>query len=178
MNDFRVHMPREYVARPGVGPRTFNTYMLGPAADRGGANGDITILAGGSMTTATAKFAIQQISPGRLLITCNGGLSWEDRDVLAAGVEQHLPPARPVSGVVMDMAAVEYVNSAGLGALFQLLNVVKHRGGKVAFANVAPRLLSLFRTVGLDRSSEVCDTVEQAVGGFSANPAAGRTDGM
>lgn len=120
------------------------------------------------MHAGLTKFSIQPHSVGAVVVVCHGGLSWEDRDVLAAGIEQHLP-ASHCTGVVMDLAEVEYVNSAGIGALFQLVQSLKRRGGKVVFANTAPRLLALFRMVGLDRAADSAATVEDAVALLSSN---------
>jgi len=43
------------------------------------------------------------------------------------------------------------VNSAGLGALFQVAQRIRSRGGQLAFANVPPAIQRLLATVGMSR---------------------------
>lgn len=109
------------------------------------------------------KFELREISPTCLLLTCAGGLSWEDRDVLANEVAHFLEPRPALTGVVLDLAAVQFVNSAGLGALFQLIRRVRERGGRVVFANVPPTLLRMFHAVGIDRMAGIGADVKAAV---------------
>ncbi len=115
------------------------------------------------MQDTRVKLNIQEAGPGCLVLTCNGGLSWDDRELLAANVEQYLGAQRQITGAVMDMAAVEFVNSAGLGALFQLVDRLRLRGGRVIFARVPPTLVRLFRTVGLERITGLADDVGAAL---------------
>lgn len=115
------------------------------------------------MQGAASKFEVRESGTGCLVLTCNGGLSWEDRELLATSVEQCLNHHQRFVGVVLDMAAVTFVNSAGLGALFQLLQRVRGRGGRIIFANLPPALARLFRTVGLDRLAETTDGVNSAL---------------
>jgi anti-anti-sigma factor len=97
------------------------------------------------------KFELREAGPGCLVLTCHGGLSWEDRELLAASVEQYLTGRDTVHGLVLDMAAVEFVNSAGLGALFQLIQRLRGRGARLAFANVPPTIHRVLMTVGMVR---------------------------
>ncbi len=118
---------------------------------------------GGDMQQSMTKIEVHEAAPGVLVLTCHGGLSWEDRDQLSECVHGHFRGTEPPAGVVMDLEDVEYVNSAGLGALFQLCRLLRNRGGTLAFANASDALVRLFRTIGLDRLAQVSDTVEEAV---------------
>jgi anti-anti-sigma factor len=109
------------------------------------------------------KFELREINPTCLLLTCAGGLSWEDRDVLANEVEHYLQPRPALTGVVLDLAAVQFVNSAGLGALFQLIRRVRERHGRLVFANVPPTLLRMFAAVGIDRMAGIGTDVKAAL---------------
>lgn len=115
------------------------------------------------MQQSTTKIEVHKAAPGVLVLTCHGGLSWEDRDQLSECVHGHFRGTEAPAGVVMDLEDVEYVNSAGLGALFQLCRLLRNRGGTLAFANASDALVRLFRTIGLDRMALVSDTVEEAV---------------
>ena len=65
---------------------------------------------------------------------------------------------------------VEFVNSAGLGALFQLVQRLRQRGGMLALANVPPNLVRLFRAVGLARVARISDSVESALDLLESSP--------
>ena len=115
------------------------------------------------MHSPGTKFELREINPACLLLTCAGGLSWEDRDVLANEVEHYLQPRPALTGVVLDLAAVQFVNSAGLGALFQLIRRIRERGGQLVFANVPPTLLRMFNAVGIDRITSIATDVNAAM---------------
>jgi len=112
---------------------------------------------------ALMKFELREASPNCVVVTCRGGLSWEDRELLAANVEQYLAGREDGLDVVMDMGGVEFVNSAGLGALFQLVQRLRSRRGQLAFANIPPSIRRLLTTVGMERLSKFADTVSDAI---------------
>ncbi|MCH8806744.1 MAG: STAS domain-containing protein [Planctomycetes bacterium] len=122
------------------------------------------------MRENAVKFEMREAGPGRLVLTATGGLSWEDRELLAASVEEHFAGRDSIQGVVMDLARVEFVNSAGLGALFQLVQRLRQRGGTLALANVPPTLVRLFRAVGLARVARIGDSVESALDLLECSP--------
>lgn len=124
------------------------------------------------MQDSTVKFEVREVAKGCLVINCHGGLSWEDRDLLTEGVRKNLDPHGPISGVVLDLAQIEFINSAGVGALFQLLNFLRCRGGRLAFVNVSPPIMRLFRTVGLNRSAAIGESLDDALESLvaAANP--------
>lgn len=143
----------------------------GLSTDRGDPYGTYMASASGELMRENAvKFELRDAGPGRLVLTATGGLSWEDRELLAASVEEHFGGRDTVQGVVMDLARVEFVNSAGLGALFQLVQRLRQRGGTLALANVPPNLIRLFRAVGLARVARIGDSVENALDLLESSP--------
>ena len=117
----------------------------------------------GAKSGTLMKFELREATPGYLVLTCRGGLSWEDRELLAASVEQHLVGGNNLHGLVLDMSGVEFVNSAGLGALFQLIQRLRGRGGSLAFAGVPPTIGRLLTTVGMERLAEFGQDVPEAL---------------
>ncbi|MFH1747600.1 MAG: STAS domain-containing protein [Planctomycetota bacterium] len=122
------------------------------------------------------KFELREAGPGYLVLTCRGGLSWEDRELLTVSVEQHLAERPVIHGLVLDMSNVEFVNSAGLGALFQLIQRLRERGGQLAFAHVPPTLRRLFSAVGLDRVVTFGDDISMALQALSESTPRIETD--
>lgn len=108
-------------------------------------------------------FELREASPEAIVLTCRGSLSWQQRDQLAANVADYLAPRQSMRGLVLDMGAVDFVNSAGLGALFQVAREVRSRGGEVVFANVTPIIHRLLTTVGMLRVAHCERDVDDAV---------------
>ena len=97
----------------------------------------------------------------RLLITCSGDIGWDDRDELVKKIRNAVGEKQEPH-LVMDLEAVDFVNSAGLGALIQVLKFLGEREGKLVMAKVPPNLLNLFTTVRFDRLIHFADTLEEA----------------
>lgn len=70
------------------------------------------------------------------------------------------------SEVVVDLSAVGFLDSSGLGALVWGLKKAKARGGWVRLVVVEPRVHRMFELTGLDRTFQIFDTISlaQAVG--------------
>ena len=64
--------------------------------------------------------------------------------------------------IVMDMAALEFIDSSGLGALIAGLKALGGRG-EIVLCGITPRLLSLFQLTHVDKLFHIFDNVEEAV---------------
>jgi len=65
--------------------------------------------------------------------------------------------------VVVDMAQVSMVDSAGLGVLIALLKQVGERGGDLRLANIQKRVRMVFEITRTHRIFGIFDSVEEAV---------------
>jgi anti-sigma B factor antagonist len=70
--------------------------------------------------------------------------------------------------LVIDMSAVPFVDSAGLGALIGGIRRARELGGDVAVCCNRPTLTRLLRTTGFDRIVTVTETVEEAAAALEA----------
>jgi anti-anti-sigma factor len=70
------------------------------------------------------------------------------------------------NAVVVNLDAVSYIDSDGLGVLVGIHTSVKNRGGKVRLAGVNPVIMDLFRLAKLLDVFEVHESVDQAVKAF------------
>jgi anti-sigma B factor antagonist len=75
------------------------------------------------------------------------------------------------SRLLIDLSAVSFVDSAGLGALIGGIRRTRELGGDVAVACNRPTLIKLLRTTGFDRIVTVADTVEEAAAALGKQPA-------
>ncbi len=67
---------------------------------------------------------------------------------------------------VLDLAVVEFLASACLGALVGFMQDVEHVRGKIALVNCQDNVAFLFRVTRLDQVFELFDDVKDAVASF------------
>jgi len=65
-------------------------------------------------------------------------------------------------GVVLDLSAVTFIDSAGLGALVGTIRRQRERGVAVAVCSSRPRLNRLLATIGFDRIVPIADSRAEA----------------
>jgi anti-sigma B factor antagonist len=75
---------------------------------------------------------------------------------------QALADVASADRLVIDLSAVPFVDSAGLGALIGGIRRTRELGGQVAVACSRPTLVRLLRTTGFDRIVTVAETVAEA----------------
>ena len=72
---------------------------------------------------------------------------------------------------VFDLQAVEFLASACLGMLVELMREVEPMRGKIALANANPNVALLFQVTKLDNVLGLFDDIEEAVDSFSKQDA-------
>ena len=65
--------------------------------------------------------------------------------------------------VVVDLDQLTLIDSSGVGVLISLFKRVRSGGGQVCFAGVQAQPKEVFRLLRLDRSLDICATVEDAL---------------
>ncbi len=65
--------------------------------------------------------------------------------------------------IVVDLDAVEFMDSTGLGVLVGRLKLVRNRSGWLRLVCTKERVLKVFGITGLDRVFTIADSVEAAV---------------
>jgi len=70
--------------------------------------------------------------------------------------------------IVLDLSAVEYVDSTGLGIIARCYSRVKQAQGSMRLAGVGGKLLQIFHSTRLDVVLDFYPTVEVACQGFAA----------
>lgn len=65
--------------------------------------------------------------------------------------------------IVVDLEAVDFIDSTGLGVLISGLKRVRTHGGEFALVCTEPRILKVFEITGLVQVFPVHETVDQAV---------------
>jgi anti-sigma B factor antagonist len=92
---------------------------------------------------------------GPATVAINGSITAETAGVLTESLLGCLE-TRPVN-VVVDMAAVSYVASPGIGALVSFLRKVKGANGSMVLRGLQPPVLELFRMTHLDKVFDIAE---------------------
>ncbi|MEG3968708.1 STAS domain-containing protein [Microcoleus sp. T2B6] len=64
---------------------------------------------------------------------------------------------------VIDMAAVDFIDSSGLCALVGGLNAARHRGCRLVICNLSATVRLIFEITQLDQLFEIFDSFEQVI---------------
>ncbi len=68
--------------------------------------------------------------------------------------------------VVVDLAALEYIDSTGVGVLISLFKRVRMLGGNVFFTGLGGQPREVFRLLRLERALDVFPSVSDAIDGI------------
>jgi anti-anti-sigma factor len=68
--------------------------------------------------------------------------------------------------MVLDLAKVQYINSAALRTLADIITQNREHGGDLRLAALTPKVKRVFQIVGFDRFSTIFDTLEEALVNF------------
>lgn len=112
--------------------------------------------------------------PGRgcTVVGVRGDLDMATAPQLRAGLQRLVDAGD--RQVVLDMAAVEFMDSSALGALVVTFKALRDVGGRLCLAAVRPPVRSVLTITSVDRVIDLYDSVQVAEAEFaSAGGAAG-----
>lgn len=69
--------------------------------------------------------------------------------------------------MVLDMAEVQYMNSAALRTLADVITKSREKGGDLKLAALQPKVRRVLQIVGFDRFSSIHDTLQTALADFA-----------
>jgi anti-sigma B factor antagonist len=75
--------------------------------------------------------------------------------------------------LVLDLAAVEFIDSRGCGAILHCLKRLNEKGGELRICQVRPFVRSVFELIRLHRICEILPTRDEAIRSFPAAPSPG-----
>jgi anti-anti-sigma factor len=70
---------------------------------------------------------------------------------------------RAPSGVILDMAEMDFISSAGLRVMIILWKKAAAEGKKIAMAAVDPSIYKIFKIAGMDRQFDFFDNQDDAI---------------
>ena len=107
--------------------------------------------------------ATREVDRGVLVITPKGpSLSEADASGVLAEVVGDVTQAR--GRVLLDMAKIEYMSSAGISMLVQLREACGQAGGALALSGLADPIAGVLKTTKVDRLFTIAKNREKALG--------------
>lgn len=95
------------------------------------------------------------------VVAASGELDLATVPKLREAISEHIVEGR--RNILVDLRAVTYIDSTGLGVLVGAAKAVHSGGGSLRLVCDSPRLLRLLRITGLDRALAVHPTMEAAL---------------
>ncbi|MEQ8844697.1 MAG: STAS domain-containing protein [Phycisphaerales bacterium] len=105
---------------------------------------------------------IREAMPGVLVITLKGpSLSEADTSGVLAEVGPEIAQAR--GAVLLDMARIEYMSSAGISMLVQIREACTQAGGSLTLSGLAGPIAGVLKTTKVDRLFTIAKDREKAL---------------
>ena len=103
------------------------------------------------------------------ILTLSGQMLLDDGDLL---FHRHISDLtkRGVTKVIVDLAAVSYIDSSGIGMMAAKLKHLRERGGDMRLVNLSARSQRIFGMMKLMIAFEAFDDEATALRSFAARP--------
>ena len=98
-------------------------------------------------------------------VLVTGSLGWDAHACIKEKLTAKTGDTWRSQTVVINLAEVRFLDSAGISALLLLGRELADQGGKLMFCEPPPRIRQMFELVGMDRLIPVVDDLQQAVKG-------------
>ncbi|CCH76679.1 Anti-sigma-B factor antagonist [Nostocoides japonicum T1-X7] len=98
---------------------------------------------------------------GGTVVTVGGEIDVYTAPLLRDALDQQITAGRV--RLVVDLDAVDFLDSTGLGVLVGRLKLVRNQSGTLAIVCTKERILKVFRITGLDKVFTILDSVDEAV---------------
>ena len=105
------------------------------------------------------KIRLKQTTPGIVTLSPIGTIDADTCSILDKEIQRIL--AEPTKVLVLDMAGVDFIASAGIGAIAKAKASLKRRGGDLAMINLQPQVKKVFEIIRLLPAFNVFASVEE-----------------
>lgn len=148
----------------GIGLHLMRKLMDSVVFDFSGPGNKLTMIKTrprGGRTAESEMVKTQEMEDGIWLVSCHGRLDAahapELEAVLTGLIEKGL------HRIVVDLGEVDYISSRGLKTLVSAWRTLNGKGGNLVLSALAPRVLSIFDTVGFTQIFDIYDLPEEAL---------------
>jgi len=116
-----------------------------------------------------ALYLVEKLVDGLLVLDVRGQITLgEETGALRDKVKALVDAGH--TRVIMDLAEVNYIDSAGLATLVQLFTSARKQGGDVKLLHLTKRVRDLLQITRLSTVFEIFDTLEAAKQSFGPPP--------
>ena len=124
------------------------------------------------MPELNCRLQAVQKQPDIAVVTIQGSIDPRNLSTLEAALAA--AGSRGFRTVILDLADVRYINSAGLAYLVNLSDKLAERGGGLHLANPQPKVKVVFDLMGVSEFFKLYKSVEGAVAALAASRAGRR----
>jgi anti-sigma B factor antagonist len=121
------------------------------------------------MPELNCRLQAVQSHPDIAVVTIHGSIDPRNLSMLEGVLEA--ASRRGFRTVILDLAEVRYINSAGLAYLVNLSDSLAARGGGLHLANYQPKVKVVFDLMGVSEFFKLYKSVESAIGALAASRA-------
>ena len=107
------------------------------------------------------EILVQPDDDGRYIISCPDCLEWRARIDFAEAFRKKTT-GQEVSGVILDLHGVTYINSAGLGAIFIIRKLIVGLQATMVLARPTPAVKRLLQTANIPELIPVAVDLDEA----------------
>ena len=107
----------------------------------------------------TLKIQTAQTEPGVVTVSPKGSIDANTSSILESEIRRIL--TANFKTLVLDMGGVDFISSAGIGAVTKAKVTIKRRGGDLAMINVQPQVKKVFEIMHLGPVLNVFESTEE-----------------
>lgn len=104
---------------------------------------------------------IVEVNAGTAIVHLSGELRGPDDGAITPAVEPFFGGSNP--RIVIDLSAVSYVSSAGLGELVQLVSRANSQSARMVLSSPSPFVAGVLKATRLDKFFEIFPTADAAL---------------
>lgn len=120
--------------------------------------------------THTLHLTVQHPHPGLAVVALIGAVDVQTAPILRSRALEIIQQGHP--DVALDLAQVDFCDSAGLSAIIGIWHAAREAGGSLSLANVPDRLMRMLSITGVDSLLPVHATTADAVAAMTDGPTA------
>ncbi len=103
---------------------------------------------------------VHEVKPGSFTILPKGRIDSETTPEFQKQIKPVVD--KKAKNVLLNMASVNYVSSAGLGAIFNLMKKLKENGGELLLCNLQPQIKKVFEIIKALPTTSIFASVDEA----------------
>ena len=106
------------------------------------------------------EIEVDQRSSSQTVLTPIGRIDAETSQAFRQAIQELAD--RKAFRVVIDLSAVEFMDSSGLSAMVSGMKALRNAGGNLAICNANPQIKTALSLTMLDKVFTICESVDEA----------------